>query len=315
MIEINVSHYMPEEHGTHVDFIAPWARALEARSGGTLRVTVHSGASKYGLLELQHAQVISGAVDVAHCVASLPVDRFPRTSIVGTPFLATSSAEATRMLWHLFPEYLRSEYDGLRVLALHGDSGGMLHTREGPVRCLSDLASLRIRSPNAAVSDVLAELGAVPIELAPRQISEALRAGFIDGAAMAWDVLAYSETADVLRYHLDTKLYVSPLYFVMNEARYRGLNHTQREAIDAVSGDRLQARFEKWWSAWEQPGIRAAQQHGNCINRLDDSELATWRIAAAPAVTRYIQRLESRVPNAAEIYARALEIRSQSTTI
>jgi len=28
-VDLQVSHYMPEDHGTHGDFIAPWARAVE----------------------------------------------------------------------------------------------------------------------------------------------------------------------------------------------------------------------------------------------------------------------------------------------
>jgi TRAP-type transport system periplasmic protein len=309
-IEINVSHYMPEDHGTHVDFIAPWARALEAESNGVLRVIVHSGASVLGVLNNQYAQVSSGAVDVAHCVASLPPDRFPRTSIIGMPFLATGAGEATRMLWHLFPRYLREEYHGLHVLALHADSGGLLHTREGPLRRLEDLAGLRIRTPNPVIGDALTQLGAAPVPLAPREIKEALLSGVIDGAAMAWDVLDYSQTADLLRFHLNTKLYVSPLYFVMNEARYQRLEPALRAAVDSVSGDRLVARFDRWWGTWEQPGIDAARQRGNSITRLDEDELTRWRNAVKPAITRQLHRLDAQgVANVSEIYERALEIR------
>jgi TRAP-type C4-dicarboxylate transport system substrate-binding protein len=53
-VDLAVSHYMPAAHGTHRDFIAPWARAVEAGSGGRLRVTVHDGDSALGRLERQH---------------------------------------------------------------------------------------------------------------------------------------------------------------------------------------------------------------------------------------------------------------------
>jgi hypothetical protein len=31
-VALTISHDMPATHGTHVDFIAPWARALDIRS-------------------------------------------------------------------------------------------------------------------------------------------------------------------------------------------------------------------------------------------------------------------------------------------
>lgn len=308
MIEINVSHYMPESHGTHVDFIAPWAAALE-KQNPDIRVVVHSGQSRFGKLENQYEQVVSGAVDVAHSPASLPKDRFPRTCLLNLPFLATGSAEATRMLWGLLHPHLQPEFAGLKVLALHADSGGVLHTRERPVRRLEDLAGLRLRCPSGPVADVLASLGAKPVFLLPPQINQAFRDGLLDGAVMAWDVLAYTETAGILRYHVDTKLYVSPLYFVMNGARYAQLPPAARAAVDAVSGDALVAQFGEWWRRWERPGFELGLQPGHVIEHLDPAELARWREIAAPTILKYLDALARRgVTDAPTVYAAALDL-------
>jgi len=283
---------MPREHGTHRDFIAPWAQAVEARSGGRLRVTVHDGDSALGRLERQHAQVTSGAVDVAHSVASLPPGRFPRTAIVGAPFLAADAAAGTWLLSQLFTRYLAAEYADLVVLALHADSGGLLHTRAGPIERLEDLRGLRLRAPSALVAEALTELGANPAVLAPRDIRAAAEAGELDGAAMAWDVLDYSGTAGIFVHHLDVPLYVSPLYFVMNRARYENLDGPQREAIDAASGLALAARFGGWWVAWSRPAREAAAQRGDAITGLAPSERERWARAAQPAVDRWLRAIE-----------------------
>ena len=284
---------MPRGHGTHRDFIAPWARAVESESGGRLRVTVHDGDSPLGRLERQHAQVTSGAVDVAHSVASLPPGRYPRTAIVGAPFLAADADEGTRVLSRLFERFLATEYADLVVLALHADSGGLLHTREGPIERLEDLRDLRLRAPSALVAEALAELGAKPVVLAPREIRAAAEAGQLDGAAMAWDVLDYSGTAGVFVHHLDVPLYVSPLYFVMNRRRYESLHTEQRDAIDRVSGSALAARFGGWWEAWSAPAREEARQRGDAITGLAAEERARWARAAQPAVDRWLTGLEA----------------------
>ena len=152
------------------------------------------------------------------------------------------------------------------MLALHADSGGLLHTREGPIERLEDLRGLRVRAPNALVASVLAELGAQPVVLAPLQIRAAAEAGRLDGAAMAWDVVLHSETAAIFRYHLDVPLYVSPLYFVMNRARYDGLDPALRESIDAASGPALAGRFGRWWEARARPAREAVQRRGNTVS-------------------------------------------------
>ena len=313
VVEIKVSHYMPEDHGTHVDFIAPWAAALERESGGEVRVAVHSGLSPLGKLENQYEQVASGIVDVAHSPASLPQGRFPRTWLLNLPFLASGAADGTRMLWSLFERHLRPDYDGLKVLALHADSGGVLHTRDKPIQRLDDLAGMRLRCPTGPVADVLAALGAIPVPLLPPQINQAVRDGAIDGAVMAWDVLAYTQTADVLRYHVDSKLYVSPLYFVMNDARYRALPGPARAAVDAVSGDNLVRNFGTWWSRWERPGLELARAPGHVVEHLATSELDLWRDATSPVIHAYLDRLaQEGVPDARAIYEAALDLRRTS---
>ena len=305
-VDLSVSHYMPRDHGTHRDFIAPWARAVETASGGRLRVTVHDGDSALGRLERQHAQVVSGAVDVAHSVASLPPGKFPRTAIIGAPFLAASAAAGTRLLSELFAPFLAAEYADLAVLALHADSGGLLHTREGPIERLEDLRGLRLRAPSVLVAAALAELGAKPVVLAPLEIRAAAEAGELDGAAMAWDVVDYAGTAAMFRHHLDAPLYVSPLYFVMNRARYEDLDPAARRAIDAASGPALAGRFGEWWGAWSRPAREGAERRGDTIRGLPPDERERWARAVQPAVDRWLRELEAAgVGEARAIYAAA----------
>ena len=205
---------------------------------------------------------------------------------------------------------MKPDYDGLKVLALHADSGGVLHTRDKPVRRIGDLAGLRLRCPTGPVADALAALGAVPVPLLPPQINQAVRDGSIDGAVMAWDVLAYTQTHDALRYHVDTKLYVSPLYFVMNSARYDALPAPARAAVDAVSGDALVTQFGGWWKNWERPGLELALQPGHIVEHLDPAELDAWRAATAPVIAKYLDNLaRAGVPDTHAIYEAALALR------
>lgn len=311
-LRLDVSHYMPEDHGSHADFIAPWAAAVEAASGGALEVVVHSGASRLGKLENQYAQVTTGAVDVAHSPAGLPVGRFPLTTLVNLPFMAASSSEGTWLLNALLDRYLAAEYRDLKVLVLHADSGGVLHTRDALVTRLEQLRGLRLRCPAGPMEAALSLLGAEPVPLTPPNLRAAAEAGRIDGAVMAWDVLAYTGTDHIFRYHTDTKLYVSPLYFVMNGARWTSLDRKAQDAIAACSGATLAARFPIWWEAWEAPGRMLGLAQGHVMGALTDEELARWRLAAAPAVEAHVDALVASGHAAARaVYEAALELRAR----
>lgn len=313
MERIRVSHYMPEDHGSHADFIAPWAKAVEAASGGTLAVEVLPGTSPFGKLEDQYEQVVSGAVDVAHSPGGLPEGRFPLTTLMNLPFMASSSAEGTRLLNELLPDYLAPEYAGLKVLAMHADSGGVLHTRDRLVTRLEDLRGLRLRCPAGPMEAALRLLGAEPVPLTPPNIRKAAEEGRIDGAVMAWDVVAYTGTDAIFRHHTDTKLYISPLYFVMNAASWDRLSAPSQQAIERCSGAALVRRFPGWWQNWEAPGRALGLAEGQVMGALSPDELARWRTIAAPAIEAHVDALVAAGhPSARSTYEAALALRDRS---
>lgn len=309
-IVLHASHYMPEDHGSHTDFIAPWAAAVEQASAGAIQVVVHAADTPLGRLENQYDQVVSGAVDVAHSPAGLPKGRFPLTQVLNLPFMVTGAGQGTRALWALLAGPLAHEYAALHVLALHMDSGGVLHTRERPVTRLEELRGLRLRCPAGPMETVMRELGAIAVPLPPPAICRAAEAGEIDGAVMAWDVLAYTRTDGIFRYHTDTKLYASPLYFVMNQARWLALPEPMREAIDRVSRTALIERFGTWWAKWELPGRAAARAPGHHTVQLLPAELERWRQAAAPAIAGHLDALtRSGLTAARSVFQAALNLR------
>ncbi|WP_118135451.1 C4-dicarboxylate ABC transporter [Oceanicella sp. SM1341] len=290
MTRLLLSHYMPAAHGVHADFLAPWAARVMADCP-SLEIDIACEGSELGLLENQFAQVSEGRVDIAHSPVALPRGRFPLTNLMNLPFLAADSGEASRRLWAAQAEFLAAEFAPLHLLALHADSGGVLHLRDAPLTGLADLAGKRIRTPAGAVAEAVAALGAEPVLLLPPAIGPAARAGEIDGAVMAWDVLAYTGTDTVFRHHHPEVFYVSPLYLVMNAASRARLGPEERAAIDRHSGADLAPRFGGYWQAWSQPGRALAEGPGHSITPLPGEVLEAFRTAAAEAVSHEGARL------------------------
>jgi len=290
MTRLVVSHYMPADHGTHVDFIVPWTRRIEAACP-SLEFEIHCEGSPYGLLENQFSQVSSGAVDIAHSPASLPAGRFPLTNLMNLPFLVKDAQQGSDRLWAAHADYLAQEFSPLHVLAFHADSGGVLHMRDTQVRSIADLAGKRIRTPAGAIADAMAAIGAEPVHLLPPAIRGAAETGDIDGAIMAWDVLAYTQTQNIFRYHYTDVFYVSPLYLVMNPESRARLTDEERRVLDQYSGADLVKRFGGYWKAWAAPGRALAEANGHSLGPLPAGTLSELRNAADASIQKRIDQL------------------------
>lgn len=302
-INLKLSHYLPPVHGIHTDFLEPWAKALAERTGGKATARVFPGSSPFGNVANQFDQVQAGVIDAAVGLHGIPRGRFPRTGIVDMPFLTRKADEATRMLWKLYPKYLKDEYPGVKVLALFAHNGGLIHTRDKKVERMEDLRGLRVRSPSPAVNEMLTYLGATPVGMAPAQVYENLQKGIIDGVVFPWDPVKSFRLDELLHYHLDAQAYTVSFYFVMNQAKYDALPADVREVVDDLSGDNLIPKFGPWWDKWDAAGLAAAKARGNVITQLSDADRTQWRETLAPMIENELIKLETQgISNAREIY-------------
>ncbi|WP_299371878.1 TRAP transporter substrate-binding protein [uncultured Kiloniella sp.] len=306
--ELKLSHFLPSSHPTQTQFLEPWAKELEERSEGKVKVTIFPAGSAFGHVAKQYDQVKAGVVDISHGLTGFPRGRLPRTLIMDLPFLTKSSDAASRTLWDLYPTYLAEEYKGLKVLALHAHNPGLIHTRGKQVKTMDDLAGLRVRAPSAATSMMLKQLGATPIGLPPTQVYENLQKGVIDGTIFPYDGVHGFKLAEVLDYHLDAKAYTTSFYFIMNEKKYNAFPEEIRAIIDDMSGASLVAKFGPWWNNWDKPGLEDIKKKGNPVVVLDDSQRDEWRRALEPTTANYLKSLEEAgVENAQEIYDAAVK--------
>jgi TRAP-type C4-dicarboxylate transport system substrate-binding protein len=307
-IELKLSSFLPSTHPTQTDFLEPWALELEQRTNGQVKVTIFPAGSSFGHVAKQMDQARAGVVDIAHGLTGIPRGRLPRTSIIDMPFLVQSADAASKTLWKLYPDYLKEEYKGLKVLALHAHNAGLIHTRTKQVKSMEDLQGLRLRAPSAAIAMMLEELGASPVGMPPTQVYENLEKGVIDGTVFPWEAVNGFKLYEPLNYHLDAKAYTTSFYFVMNERKYNSLPADVRKVIDEISGDTLVNKFGDWWNKWDQPGIDAITKKGNPVTKLTDEQREAWRVRLAPMIEKYLASIEAQgVKNTREIYKKAQE--------
>lgn len=302
-IDLKLAHFLPTANGLHSEFMEPWAREFEQRTGGRVGIQIYPGGTQLGNIAKLYDQLRAGVVDIAHGLHGIPSGRFPKTRIIDLPFMTRSADAASRSLWDLFPEYLADEYPGVKVLALHAHNGGLIHTASQPVVALEDLKGLRIRFPSPAIKTMLDYLGAVPQGLPPGQVYENLQKGVIDGTVFPWDPMNSFRLAEVTNYHLDAGIYTVSFWFAMNQRTYDGLPGEVRSVLDDMTGEALVAKFGPWWDRWDSWGLEKVKARGSQVAKLSETERDRWRVVLQPMIDKWLADMEADgIDNAREIY-------------
>lgn len=300
-IRLKLSHFVPTTIGLHTDFLEPWARRLEACSGGEVVVEIHPAGSALGDINQQLDQARAGVVDFAFGHTGFPAGRFPRSGLVELPFLVPSATAGSLAMWDI-RELLAPEYRGVRVLGYMVHNPGVLHSRV-PINSLGDLDGLRVRTSNASNAAVVRHFGGESVGLPPGDIYEALQRGTIDATSMDWNGLYVYRLYEVANQHYDVPMYVSGFYYVMNPARYDSLPETVQACIDQDSGEALVATFGPMWDRWQGPGLDVvAADTNHVVVRASDADIAAFREQLAPVTEQLITTVEAAgVDNARDI--------------
>jgi TRAP-type C4-dicarboxylate transport system substrate-binding protein len=292
-ITLKLSHFLGPASFFELDFARPWARELEAMTGGRLKVEVCNGASPFGDVTKQATQVTNGTVDIALGLRGAEGDRFPRSSIIELPFLVHDAQSGSRALWRLNKGgVLGGEYRDYKVLALFVHNPGLIHTAMKRIVVPTDLKGVRLRAPNRAVALALESIGAEPAILQVNDVMPAVKDGKIDGIVTNWGN-PLPGFNDAMKFHTDIAFYTSAFFVVMNRQKFDGLPADIRAAIDELSNEALVDRFGQLWNKWDKPVRDGASVPGHTIIVPDAAALARWREALHPATERYLDGLVS----------------------
>jgi TRAP-type C4-dicarboxylate transport system substrate-binding protein len=284
------------------DVAEPWAKALEARTNGKVKVEIYDGTSPLGQVTAQASQVKAGTVDIALGLRGAEGDRFPASSIIELPFVVPNATIGSRALWTLAQDGpIADDYKDYKLLALFVHNPGLIHTTSKRVVVLADIKGLRLRAANQTVAAALEQIGAVPVVLQVNDVMPTVQAGKLDGIVTNWgNPLAGFN--DYMKFHTEVQFYSSAFFIVMNRARYDGLPADIRSAIDAISGAAWVGELGADWDKWDAPVRAGANAPGHEIITPDAAAMAGWKAGLKPVTDRYLATLSARVPNARAAY-------------
>ena len=289
--DLRYAHFMPATTWQHEQLFLAWGEAVDTASGGDVTVTVFP-AQTLGSAPAGYDNAMNGIADVAWTIQGYTPGRFPLTQIVELPGLFETAEIGSCAFQMLYDSgALDDEYAETHVLFVHTHGLGHLHTRDTPVRTLSDLQGLQIRRPTSVIANLLTELGAEPVGMPAPQIYENLERGVIDGYMLPWEAVAGFRVGELTDYRTEFGFYSLAFVATMNRDTYESLTPEQQAAIDANSG--------MDWALIAGRGYDAGDAAAEAELRdtfenfvIPEAELAEWEAAAARTTESLLSELD-----------------------
>jgi TRAP-type C4-dicarboxylate transport system substrate-binding protein len=292
-IELKFSSWVATVHGHHTGVMVPWAKAIEDKSGGRLKITIYPG-SVLGKAADHYDMVKDGIADIAFTTPGYTPGRFPLITVTELPMLFKSSRGGSLAVMSIFDKYFKNEFKDVKVLWFWVHPPGHFHLAKKQVKVLEDLGGLKIRAATPMLTNMVKTLGAIPVSIPAPDTYTALERGTVDGTIFPWEAISSFKIAEVLKYHVASGLYVAPLFTFMNLKKYESLPPDLRKVIDDHSGAWGAEYTGKVWDANELVGIEAIKKAGGQIYTLPAEERNRWAAKLKPVEEEWLKSMEAK---------------------
>ena len=294
-IAMKVYYHAPPRGGQGL-FYQDWIKQVEKATGGRVKMTFFPGAI-LGPPTEAYEMIKSGVIDMGCIVQGFFPGRFPLSDVVQLPFLGLPSAEVgSRIFWELYEKFpqFKAEYPDVKMLHLYTDAPTPIGTKK-PVRKAEDIKGMKIRALAGSPTEMLKELGAVPILMPPTDIYQAMERGVIDGWMISWEGAGGFKYQEITNYFLTANMYQPNLGFIMNLNSWKRLPPDIQKIFDQHTG----AAGAKFFGIEFDHHNNAVKDQvkamkGREIIQLSPTEVARWKQITKPVWDRWVASIEAK---------------------
>jgi len=303
-------HFLGAKAPAQTKMMEPWAKAVEANSGGRVKIEIYPGMSLGGRPPELAQQVRDGVVDLIWSLNGYTPGLFQRSEAFELPFVMVNDPRAANLaMYDMFQSDLKDDYKGMEVMFLHVHAGQGFQMREKEVRKPADLAGLKLRIPNRTGAWMIEALGASPVAMPVPELPQALQKGVVDGALIPWEIIPALKIQEQTKYQIeghDMARFGNAVFQVsMNQARWEGLPDDIRKAFRDASGRDWWGEVGNIWRATDDFGIKFAVDAGNIHIVLTEEETNVFRDTLEPVVKRWVDEVTGQGLDGAGIIERA----------
>lgn len=281
------------------DAYVAWAKEVTAASKGTVEVKVFPGG-QLGTMRNMYDRVVNDVAQVGYMVLGPIATQFPKTTVVGLPFVAGNPMEAAQALWRTYERgVIADEFAKVHPVAMAAFTNTSIHAHK-PFHSLDDLKGMKIGSQSRVTGEVAAKLGGTAVSLPVSEAYQALNRGTVEAIATGWPAIVPFKLNEVTVAHTDLPLSAEMAFNAMNKETYAKLPAAGKAAIDQYSGMHFSILMGKAITKMATQGRAVAlKAPGAYIVKISDTEEARWRQRVEPIIDHWVKE----TPNGAAVLA------------
>ena len=285
-VDLKLAHWVPAQHALAITGFIPWAKSVEAASGGSIKVTIYP-AQQLGKAPDHYDLARDGIAQMSYVNPGYQAGRFPIMAAGELPFLMDKPGPASAALDAWYRQYAEKEMKDVKVCLAHLHVG-TLHSKQ-PITSPEQIKGMKIRPANGTVGQMMTLLGATNVQVSAPEARDALSKGVADAITFPWNSIISFGIDKAVTFHTDMRLYAAVFVWAMNKPFYEGLSAQQKKVIDDHCNNEWAARVGKDWGAAEDDGrAKLAAMGGHTIVPMSAAQIDAWKKAVAPVYDQWI---------------------------
>ena len=176
-VELKFAHWVPAQHALAVAGFVPWAKSVEAASGGSIKVSIFP-AQQLGKAADHYDLARDGIAQMTYVNPGYQAGRFPIFDAANLPFLVDKPAPASAALDSWYRAYAEREMKDVKVCFAHLHVG-TLHSKVA-ITDPAQIKGMKIRPASGAVGQMMSLLGATNVQVSAPEARDALSKGVAD---------------------------------------------------------------------------------------------------------------------------------------
>ena len=201
----------------------PFFEMVKKESNGKVPFQVYAAGSLHGGRDGFKA-CATNITDMTMGYPSWQAGSFRLMHVMEMPFAFPTPFVASIVGEELYPKYFKKEYEKLDVYfgEFHTTTPTHIISKKA-IRKLDDLKGMKIRTSGGVTSDILKNLGGVPVFLPTTEMYNAFQRGMIDGVLMPRQDLVSFKAQEVGKFLTEIGAYMVPIPTCLNRKTFDGL--------------------------------------------------------------------------------------------
>ncbi len=307
VITLRSTSHIPAVSGLAKMQIKAWNN-LERMSNNKIKVETSWSQSVHSVREGRKA-VRTGLSDHAPCFSLYTARDYNMVGGLGLPFLFNNSHEAIATAEHLYPKYLKEEFERFKVKIMREVHTGPYHLYNNkPVRTLEDIKGMKIRAGGGTHSQIIAALGATQVSMPGADAYTAMQRGTLEAIHFNDAAALIFKLHEVSKFRSSNGFNVLTVEYCMGADWFDALPADLQVVVNNWGRQMAIAEGVAFYDYGGQVNVIKMQEQGLQKIDLPESELARWREAVSGVEAAWIADTEKKGLPAKEFVAEAKKL-------